>query len=221
MRAVVLAAGLGTRLRWLTRARPKALMPCGERPVIEQVILRLVAAGVRWIAVNAHHHAEQLAQALGDGARFGCAIRISYEPELLDSGAGAVRALKLLPEDEGPVIVHNADVLTDLDLRALWRRVPPEGAAIGLVRTRPPHLGDFAVERGALVRARPAPWTFAGVSAWDARALAAFGDAKPWSLTEGILAKLAEGKVRYLLHEGAWADIGRPRSWFLARWRRV
>ncbi len=221
-RAVVLAAGLGTRMKWLTRARPKPLLPLAAEPMITGVVRRLVAAGVRWIAVNLHHKAEALAHVLGDGRRYGCTLRLSLEAELLDSGAGAVRAARLLPSGEDPILIHNADVASDLDFARLVAAVPKGGAALALV-PRPAwrKRGDFGLDDHGYVLANvsdPA-FVFAGISAWDPSALFAFGDARPWPLAEAIRALACTKKVQGLVHRGFWQDLGTPRRWWQARWR--
>ena len=220
-RAVVLAAGLGARMKWLTRARPKPMLPLEAEPMIAGVIRRLVDAGVRWIAVNLHYRAEALVQALGDGRRFGCTLRLSMEAKLLDSGAGAVRAARLLPPGDDPILVHNADVMSDLNLARLAAAVPRDGAALALA-PRPAwrRQGDFALdEAGRVLADASAPsFVFAGISAWDAAALLAFGDARPWPLAQAIRALARKKRVRGLVHRGRWQDLGTPVRWWQARW---
>ncbi|TLS66559.1 nucleotidyltransferase family protein [Mariprofundus erugo] len=211
-RAVVLAAGLGTRLKWLTTERPKALMRVHGEPVIAHVIRRLVAQGVREIAVNAHHHAEQLQRYLGDGSAFGCHVVISHEPSLLDSGGGVKQALALLPGD-GPVAVWNADVLSDIDVQALAGAWSQQGAMIALVANPDHHPhGDFGLEHGRVVADGSPRYTFAGVSVWDAGVFEAYGAGDAFSLTVPMRRLIAAGDCSGKLHHGEWFDIGRPRD---------
>jgi len=211
-RAIILAAGLGTRLRWLTQGRPKALMQVAGEPVIAHVIRRLVAQGVRQVAVNVHHHADQLTAYLGDGSGFGCHLVISREPELLDSGGGVKQALTLLPGD-GPFAVWNADVLSDLNVQALARELPVAGAAIALVPNPAHHpAGDFALDHGVIKTDGEACFTFAGVSVWHADAFAACSSGDVFSLVKPIRALIAKGQCTGLLHSGQWFDVGRPRD---------
>jgi len=209
-RAVILAAGLGTRLKWLTRNRPKALMPVAGEPAIVHVIRALAAQGVRDIAVNVHHHADGLMQALGDGSRYG--VRLYYSPEksLLDSGGGVRTALDYLPGD-GPLVVHNADVLCRMDVRRLAEICPVEGCALGLVANPVHHaVGDFAISGQKAVLDGKVRHTFSGVSVWHPAALAAYASGQAFSLVEPMRALIAEGKCHAMLHRGAWFDIGRP-----------
>ncbi|MDX8402205.1 MAG: nucleotidyltransferase family protein [Mariprofundaceae bacterium] len=224
-RAVVLAAGMGTRLKWLTRERPKALMDIAGEPAIVHVLRRLAAQGVDEVAVNAHHHAGQIVRALGDGARFGVRLAFSIERELLDSGGGARTAMARLSGgldgSGGPVLVHNADILADIDIRALSARCPAGGCALALVPNPAHHpAGDFALDAAGMVRdAGEARLTFAGVSAWDPAVWRAWAAGRAFPLTDPIRACIAAGRCAGVVHRGFWFDIGRPRDWLRARRR--
>jgi len=118
MKAMVLAAGVGSRLRPLTDRLPKALIEVGGMPLIEIVLRRLAAAGVRQAVVNTHHEAEPLERFLRGRSDLGLRIEISHETELLDTGGGIKHAAAFLAGSE-PFIVHNADVVSAVDLRLL------------------------------------------------------------------------------------------------------
>ena len=209
-RAVVLAAGLGTRLKWLTNTRPKALMQVAGEPVIAHVIRSLVSQGIHDIAVNAHHHAEVLRDYLGDGSRFGCRISISYEPSLLDSGGGVKQALGFLP-GSGPVAVYNADVLTDLDLKCLNVVMPEGGAAIGLVQNPRHHpKGDFALNGGHVQSEGDERFTFSGISVWDEALFDTYEEGSVFSLVQPMFDLIEKGRCTGVKHDGYWFDIGRP-----------
>ena len=215
-RAVILAAGLGTRLKWLSRERPKALMPVGGVPVIEHVIRRLASQGVRDIAVNLHHHGALLKAALGDGARLGVRLYFSHEDELLDSGGGVRRAMELLP-GEGALVVHNADVLADVDVRALAGVCPQGGCALALIGNPPHHpRGDFALVGERVREQGEQRLTFAGVSVWDARALLESPEGESFSLVRPMRRLMRADRCAGLLHRGMWLDIGRPGDAFRA-----
>ncbi|RMH50031.1 MAG: nucleotidyltransferase family protein [Zetaproteobacteria bacterium] len=212
-RAVILAAGMGTRLGWLTRDRPKALMEVEGAPAIVHQLHRLARHGVRHVAVNLHHHGAQIRALLGDGGRFGLSIRYSLEERLLDSGGGAARAAGMLPEGE-LLYICNADVIHDIDLHALHRlmaRHPGAGAALALVANPPHHpAGDFAlrgvhVDHGGGEEKR---WTYSGVSLWRQREIHGDGDRFP--LVTPMRRLIAEGRLLGMVHTGGWCDIGRP-----------
>ncbi|MBQ8672653.1 MAG: nucleotidyltransferase family protein [Bacteroides sp.] len=121
MKAMIFAAGLGTRLRPLTDHMPKALVPVAGIPMLQRVILRLKAAGFDHITVNIHHFGQQIIDFLKANDDFGVTIHISDErDELLDTGGGIRKARPFLDGNE-PFLVHNADILTDLDLSAFYR----------------------------------------------------------------------------------------------------
>lgn len=133
LQAMIFAAGLGTRLRPLTDDRPKALVEVAGRPLLGHLILKMKAQGFGRIVVNVHHHGEQIADYLEANGRFGLDVRVSDErAALLDTGGGLKRALPLLDPAE-PVVVHNADVVTDLDLAGLCAAATDVGAAASLV----------------------------------------------------------------------------------------
>lgn len=132
MEAMILAAGLGTRLRPLTDRRPKALVEVGGVPLLERVARRLIAAGAGRLIVNVHHHADQVARFLERRDGFGVEVRVSRETtEPLDTGGG-LRAAASLFEEDAPFFLHNVDVLSDLDLRAMY------AAHIEAARPAPP-----------------------------------------------------------------------------------
>lgn len=120
MKAMILAAGLGTRLRPLTDDRPKALVTVAGRPMIHWVIARLARHGFTDIIINAHHFAEQIEAfaAAYDGP--GVSLAVSVEEEILDTGGGVRKAAWFFDREE-PFLVHNVDVLTDLDLSGLMK----------------------------------------------------------------------------------------------------
>jgi len=209
-RAVILAAGLGRRLKWMTNHRPKALMRVAGEPAITHVIRRLVAHGIREIAVNAFHHADQLADYLGDGAKFGCHISMSFEDDLLDSGGGVKKALLKLPGG-GPVVVHNCDVLADIDVSRLARMAPAGGCSIALVNNPKHHLhGDFILHGDDVSMSDYDRFTFAGVSVWDEAVFEHYEADEVFSLARSIREKIAQGACKGLAHHGYWFDIGRP-----------
>ena len=124
MKAMVFAAGLGTRLRPLTNDRPKALVAIAGQPMLQRVILRLKAAGVDEMVVNVHHFGDKVIDFLEQNQYFGLTIHISDERQWseqpLETGGGILKARQWLEGDE-PFIVHNADILTDMDLAAFYR----------------------------------------------------------------------------------------------------
>lgn len=120
MKAMIFAAGLGTRLRPITDSMPKALVPVGGIPMLQRVIMNLKNAGCSHIIVNVHHFPDMIIDFLAAHDNFGIEIAVSDERhKLLDTGGGIVKVASWLDGNE-PFIVHNADILTDLNLRELY-----------------------------------------------------------------------------------------------------
>lgn len=121
MNAMIFAAGLGTRLRPLTNDRPKALVEVNGKTLLEHNIERLKAAGCRQLVVNVHHFGQQIIDFLAAHNNFGIDIRVSDERQLLlDTGGGIRQALSLFTE-AAPILIHNVDIISDIDLRSLYQ----------------------------------------------------------------------------------------------------
>jgi len=136
MFAFILAAGLGTRLKPLTDRMPKALVPVAGKPLLEHQILRLKAAGCTCIVVNIHHFGDQIIDFLRQNDNFGMDIRISDEREmLLDTGGALKKGLLQFPYD-APVLVHNVDILHNIDLRQFYANYADTADAALLVTQR-------------------------------------------------------------------------------------
>ena len=121
---MIFAAGLGTRLKPLTDTMPKALVRVGGQPLLWHVVMKLKAAGYERIVVNVHHFAQQIVDYLKENDSFGLDIRISDERDgLLETGGGIKKALLLFDSDE-PVLIHNVDILSNVDLTALPSQTP-------------------------------------------------------------------------------------------------
>lgn len=119
MKAMVFAAGLGTRLRPLTDTMPKALVPINGTPLLEHVLVKIKQAGILEVVVNVHHFSQQIIDFLEEKQNFGISIQISDESnELLETGGGLRKALTLLGENE-PILLHNVDILSNLNLSEL------------------------------------------------------------------------------------------------------
>ncbi|MBR8720017.1 N-acetylmuramate alpha-1-phosphate uridylyltransferase [Bacteroides pyogenes] len=121
MKAMIFAAGMGTRLKPLTDTMPKALVPVAGRPMLEHVILKLKAVGFTEQVVNIHHFGEQIIDFLRANRNFGITIHISDERDfLLDTGGGIKKARRFFEHSDEPFLVHNVDILSDIDLQELY-----------------------------------------------------------------------------------------------------
>jgi MurNAc alpha-1-phosphate uridylyltransferase len=210
---MILAAGRGERLRPLTDATPKPLLEVGGRPLIEWHVLRLADAGVRDLVVNHAHLGAEIERRLGDGGRFGVAIRYSREPEgALETAGGIALARELL--GEAPFILVNADVYTDFPFVELAPLAPElaagtADAALVLVPNPPHHpQGDFSLEGDRAGNDGARRLTYAGVALMHPRLVAdvAAGERAPL----GPRLKSAAAKRRLLARrfDGIWFDVG-------------
>lgn len=217
MKAMILAAGFGKRMRPLTDHTPKPLLKVAGRALIEYQLDALAAAGVREVVINHAHLGQQIEAALGDGSRYGVSIHYSPEPEPIETGAGIARALPLL--GEAPFIVTNGDIWTDFDYTALLG-CQPRGAHLVLVDNPPQHpAGDFTLQPDGLVcekglnnEKRPATGidlTFSGISVLHPDLFEGC-PAGPFALRDPLLKAMAAGRVSGQHFAGRWTDVGTP-----------
>lgn len=205
--AMVLAAGRGLRMRPLTDAVPKPLLPVAGRPLIEHHLLRLARAGFERVVINTSWLGAQVPAALGDGARFGLALEYSHEePEALETGGGIRQALDRLGET---FVVVNGDVWCDFDPSALALGAG-DLAALVLVDNPAHHpAGDFALV-GDRVRAAGEPrLTFAGIGLYR-RALFEGRAPGRFPLAPLLVEAMRDDRVAGRHHRGAWLDVGTP-----------
>ena len=152
--AFILAAGLGTRLRPLTDTMPKALVPVAGQPLLYHVIQRLKTAGFERIVVNVHHFGEQIIDYLAANNNFGVDIRVSDERGLLLDTGGGIRKAAPLFESDSPVFIHNVDILSDLDIDALYAAYERAGdidAALVVSQRHSPRQLQFAPDTHRLI----------------------------------------------------------------------
>lgn len=220
--AIVLAAGMGARMRPLTDSLPKPLVPLGGKALIDHVLDRLIQAGVTRAAVNVHYKADMLEAHLAGRTR--PEILISDERErVLDTGGGAVRAGRLL--GRGSYFIHNSDsVWLEGAVPALERMIAAwdETAMDALLLLAPVERtlgyagrGDFAMDaKGRLARrgaAERAPFVFAGVSIAHPRLLEGRAE-EPFSLNAPWDGAMEAGRLHGLRHEGLWMHVGDPHA---------
>jgi len=208
MKAMLLAAGRGERMRPITDSLPKPLVPVAGKPLIAWHLAALARAGFREVVVNTSWLAAKLLAALGDGCAWGVSITWSDEgPVPLETGGGIFRAVPLL--GPGPFLVVNADIWTDIDFAALALE---EGAHAHLVLVpNPPHnvRGDFGLDGDLVVSRDTDRCTYSGVGMFRREFFeGASGERFPLLplLNRGIAAR----RVRGELHRGAWSDVGTP-----------
>ena len=206
MKAMLLAAGRGERMRPLTDSLPKPLVPVAGRPLIAWHLAALAAAGYREVVVNTSWLAEALHSALGDGASFGVRITWSDEgPVPLETGGGIFRAVPLL--GPGPFLVVNADIWTDIDFARL--ELESDAHAHLVLVANPPHnvRGDFGLDGDRIVSRDTERFTYSGVGVFRPEF---FHDstAGRFPLLPLLNRAIAARRLRGELHRGAWSDVG-------------
>ena len=218
MKAMILAAGRGERMRPLTDVCPKSLLPVGGRPLIEHLLLKLRAAGIQQTVINLAYLGAQIRDTLGDGRQFELSITYSDEGEhALDTAGGIIKALPLLGDN--PFIVVNADVWTDFDFAELTtfgrELAVTDNSSAPLARlvmvNNPSHhpAGDFVLHNDELQFQGESKLTYSGIGIYSSYLF------KHQPVTKQPLLRLLKTamqakRVRGLHYTGQWFDIGTP-----------
>jgi MurNAc alpha-1-phosphate uridylyltransferase len=214
MKAMVLAAGRGERLRPITDTLPKPLVQVAGKPLIVYHLEALARAGVRDVVINLSWLADKIRTALRDGSEFG--VRITYTdegPVALETGGGIFNAIQLL--GPGPFLVVNGDTFTDIDFGALQAKAEPDTRAGALARlvlvpnpTQHP-AGDFGLEGEQVVERQTGRFTYSGVGVYRPELFEGCAAGK-FPLAPLLKRAIAAGRLRGQLHEGEWCDVGTP-----------
>jgi NDP-sugar pyrophosphorylase family protein len=223
---MVLAAGLGTRLRPLTSNRPKALVELGGRTLLEITLARLRDFGIGDVIINTHAFAEQIGEYLAANRNFGMNLVISHEQELLDTGGGLKRAGSFFAGEDGPFLLHNVDVISTFDLRAMLHAHCDSNALATLAvqrrNTSRPLLFDADGvlcghrtpdgEIWARDKCVPQALAFAGIHFLSPRIFSLLPGQEKFSIIAAYLAMAATGEriVAFEQNDAHWADLGTP-----------
>ena len=206
MRAMILAAGRGERLRPLTDTTPKPLLDVGGKRLIEHHLDRLATAGFREVVINLCHLGDQIRDTLGDGSNWGLSIHYSPEPVgALGTGGGIKQALPLL--GDSPFAIINGDVFTSYPLARL-RVIKCDYSHLVLVPNPAHHPGgDFALKGGYVNEDSEPRYTFSGISVYHPRFFdsAAIGS---FSIVPMLQSSMALQRVTGEIYKGIWHDIG-------------
>ncbi|WP_172670348.1 N-acetylmuramate alpha-1-phosphate uridylyltransferase MurU [Chromobacterium subtsugae] len=217
MKAMILAAGRGERMRPLTDHTPKPLLTAGGKPLIQWHVERLVGAGVTQLVINHAWLGGRIEEALGDGSRFGASIAYSPEGSALETAGGIATALPLL--GDAPFIVMNGDVLTDFPAARLAEAaagLDGDAALAHLVLT--PKAGyktgrDLTLRADGRVAAcgdGDTPYTFCGLAAYHPAFFRGVAPGVASPLLPWLLAAMEQGRVRGEVQSGLWLDVGTP-----------
>ena len=228
MRALILTAGLGTRLRPLTLARAKAAVPVNGTPIVRRVISWLVEQGCRDLVLNLHHRPASIAAVVGDGSDLGAAVRYSWEDPVLGSAGGPRHALPLLiegspdrPSADGTFLLVNGDTLTDLALPGLLESHRASGALVTMAlapNPRPDAYGGVLVEDGWIVGftrrgSSGGSFHFIGVQAAEARAFSPLVDGVPAETVMQLYPQLIRENAAAInahIVSASFRDVGTP-----------
>jgi len=232
MKAMILAAGLGTRLRPLTDDRPKALVEIAGRTLLEITLSRLRAYGIREVIINVHHFADMILEYLKTNDNFGMRIEVSREEVLLDTGGGLKKAAYFFLEDsnrfEEPFILHNVDVISTIDLRRMVQ-LHTEKQALATLAVQNREASRYLLFDGQLQLCgrrsgcdqnpefvRPSPQVqalvFSGIHVISPRFLTMMIEEGVFSIITSYLRLAAHGEkiLAFRADEYYWRDLGRP-----------
>ncbi|PHR63677.1 MAG: mannose-1-phosphate guanylyltransferase [Idiomarina sp.] len=216
MRAMILAAGRGERMRPLTDTTPKPLLRVRGKPLIEYHLEKLAAQGIKQVVINHAWLGEQLVQALGNGKQFGLEILFSPEPEGgLETAGGIIRALPMLGDE--PFWVINGDIFTTLDFSALPRELPAGIVAHLLLANNPPHnaQGDFAVQSGMLQAATESTqtYTYTGMGLFSPQLFSDYqsGSEQFIRLRPLLDSGIENEQIAASIISAEWTDVGTPK----------
>ena len=208
MKAMILAAGRGERMRPLTDHTPKPLLKVGGKPLIVWHLERLAAAGFKEIVINHAHLGAQIEAALGNGAPWGLSIKYSPEKTALETAGGIANALPLLGSE--PFLVVNGDTFTEIDFAFLHLKINML-AHLVLIDNPPQHLqGDFAIQDGMLKNTGIQMLTFSGVGVYHPDLFADIVSGEPAKLAPLLRKSIDNNAATAQYYQGVWHDIGTP-----------
>jgi mannose-1-phosphate guanylyltransferase len=220
MKVMILAAGLGTRLRPLTDKKPKALVPVVNRPIIARTIDYLKSHGVKQMVVNAHHHSQQLVDFLSDES-FEVDLEVRVERELLGTGGGIKNTAGFW--DDEPFIVINSDILTDIDLSRAYEHHQKTGGLATLILHDYKPFNQVQTDADDLIteifqKSGPGRLAFTGIHILDPAIFTAFPQEQSFNIMDCYRRLIQSGKrVRAFISEGHyWHDIGTKDGYFQA-----
>ena len=208
MKAMILAAGRGERMKPLTDSLPKPLLTVAGKPLIQYHIEALVRAGIKDLVINHAWCGNKLEQQLGDGSQFGARIRYSPEGERgLETGGGIFNALPLLGDE--PFVVVNGDIFTDFSFEVLPRKLQGEAHLVLVANPEHNPKGDFALNDGVLYEEEDNKFTYSGIGVYTREF---FSACQPggFPLAPLLRSAMSRQQVTGMLFPGLWMDIGTP-----------
>ena len=231
MRAMVLAAGLGTRLRPLTNDRPKALVEINGRTLLEITLARLRSFGISEVVINVHHFADLVVDYLNTNGNFGMRIEISREDVLLDTGGGLKKVARFFLDGQGdePFLLHNVDVISNIDFQLMFERHVESNALATLAVQERSSSRQLLFDNDSLlcgrksddaaaeiVRAAPpyCPLAFCGIHVISSRIFPLLTEAGVFPIIPAYLRLAAQGEkiLGFRADKYDWKDLGTPEN---------
>ena len=217
--AVILAGGLGTRLRPYTITMPKPLVPIGDKAILEIIIIQLAKCGFERVILTVNHQAEMIREYFGDGSKWGITVEYSLEDKPLGT-MGPLKLLKDLPEN---FLIMNGDVLSDIDYAAFFDKHVKSGRMFTISSFKRVNKIDYGVlhtDQGRLVGFEEKPEmeyrVSMGIYAASKEVLECIPDNQFYGLDSLLIENLKEKDIGTIEHDGYWMDIGRPEDYLQA-----
>ena len=210
MKAMILAAGYGKRLRPLTDQMPKPLLPIRGKSMIEYHLEKLSLAGFSEIVINLGHLGNKIPEALGDGKRWNLSIEYSDEgPEPLETGGGITKALPLLGDQ--PFLLVNGDVWCEIDFRDISKSLPPNDLALLYLVKQPKWRtrGDFDLQAGRVTESENPSLLYSGIAIYNPSILQG-ATVEKFSIVPRLRKAITRNQVSGILYDGEWDDVGTP-----------
>ena len=210
MKAMILAAGYGKRLRPLTDHTPKPLVPVGGKPLVVHHLEKIAETGIRDVVINLGHLGSKIPEALGNGFQWGLSIEYSNEgPDPLETGGGMAKALPLLGPDA--FLLVNGDVWCDLDFDTIPKTLEANDQALLYLVQRPQwrDRGDFALENDRVTESENPQFLYSGIALYHPSILDG-AQVEKFSIVPRLKKAISANRVAGVLHSGEWDDVGTP-----------
>ena len=210
MKAMILAAGYGKRLRPLTDHTPKPMVPIDGKPLIVYHLEKIAQTGIVDVVINLGHLGSKIPQALGNGSEWGLSIQYSDEgPEPLETGGGMTKALPLLGEDTFMLV--NGDVWCDLDYRDIPKKLENNDQALLYMVQQPDwrDRGDFSLQNNRVIESENPEYLYAGIALYHPSILDG-AQVEKFSIVPRLKKAISAKRVAGVLHSGVWDDVGTP-----------
>ena len=210
MKAMILAAGYGKRLRPLTDHTPKPLVSIGGKPLIVHHLEKIAQTGIKEVVINLGHLGDKIPEALGNGDTWGLSIQYSEEgPDPLETGGGMAKALPLLGSET--FLLVNGDVWCDLDFSSIPRSLESNDQSLLYLVQQPEwrERGDFSLLNGRVVESESPKYLYAGIALYHPSILKG-AKVEKFSIVPRLKQAIASDRVAGILHLGEWDDVGTP-----------